>query len=448
MTVTGSRKVAGLRSGALITAALAVAALTVQFSGGVFGPFGTPHHGPAGGGTRLADSSSCTTSNTSITAASDQTATPWEIANAGGAQLVSGPQAATGAGISVAVIDTGANAADPQLAGAITGGQDFSGSGGNYRTDSDGHGTMVASIIAARPAPGNGMTGVAPGAKLLIYREAGCNVPAGNDEDTLASAVKTAVNAGARVINVSQDGCTPNANLQAAVLYAYQHGALVVTSAGNYGDSEDTDPATNSSCGIDPVMYPAAYAPYVLSVGAADQDGNVPSWSETGSYVGVAAPGVGVGALFPDGRIMVDSGTSFAAPYVSGLAALLLQKHPRWTPATLMKVLESTASGHGSWTKSAGWGEVNVLDALKADPTHLIGLFGAGPGADGPASAAPRLSGAAMAPVVAAPPSPSVVNQRKGAYIALAGSLLFVIVALAGTLVARDARRRRQQFPA
>jgi membrane-anchored mycosin MYCP len=446
VAVTASRYGAGLRSGARITAALAAAALTAQFSGGVSGPFGAPHRGPGGGGTRLADSSSCTTSNTSITAAPDQTAAPWEIANAGGAQLASGPQAATGAGVSVAVIDTGANAANPQLAGAITGGQDFSGSGGNYRTDSDGHGTMVASIIAARPASGKGMIGVAPDAKLLIYREAGCNIPAGNDEDTLASAIKAAVSAGARVINISQDGCTPNANLQAAVLYAYQHGALVVTSAGNYGDSQDTDPSTNTSCGINPVMYPAAYAPYVLSVGAADQDGNVPSWSETGPYVGVTAPGVGIGALFPDGRIMVDSGTSFAAPYVSGLAALLLQKHPRWTPATLMKVLESTASGHGSWSKSAGWGEVNVIDALKADPTRLTGLFGAGPGADGPASAAPRLSGAAMAPIVAAPPSPNVVNQRKGAYIALAGSLLFVIVVAAGTLIARDARRRRQRL--
>ena len=443
MTVTGSRKAAGVRSGARITAALAAAVLAGQFSAGAF----AARLGPAGGGgTRLADSSSCTTSNNSITAAADQTAAPWEIANAGGSQLATGPQAATGAGVTVAVIDTGANANNPQLAGAISGGQDFSGSGGNFRTDADGHGTMVASIIAARPAAGKGMTGVAPGAKLLIYREAGCNIPAGNDEDTLANAIKAAANAGARVINVSQDGCTPNANLQAAVLYAYQHGALVVTSAGNYGDSQDTDPATNSSCGINPVMYPAAYAPYVLSVGAADQDGNVPSWSETGSYVGVTAPGVGIGALFPDGRIMVDSGTSFAAPYVSGLAALLLQKHPRWTPENLMKVLASTASGHGSWNKSAGWGEVNVLNALKADPAHLTGLFGAGPGADGPASAAPRLSGAAMAPIVAAAPSPNVVNQRKGAYIALAASLLFVIVAGAGTLVARDARRRRRQL--
>ncbi|HEU5333527.1 MAG TPA: S8 family serine peptidase [Actinocrinis sp.] len=432
-------------AGARLAGALAAAALVALVSVGQAAPASANTAGS--GGTRLADNSQCTTANNNITAAPDQTATPWEISNAGGTQLANGPQAATGEGVTVAVIDTGANGSNAQLAPAISSGRDFANSGG-FKTDSDGHGTMVASIIAARPQAGKGMSGVAPGAKLLVYREAGCNVPSppDNDEDTLASAIKAAADAGARVINVSQDGCSDNANLKAAVIYAYNHNALVVTSAGNYGDSQATDSSTNSSCGINPVMYPAAYVPYVLAVGAADQDGNTPSWSETGSYVGVTAPGVDIGALFPNGQIMIDSGTSFAAPYVSGLAALLIQRHSNWSPATLMRVLESTASGSGSWTKSSGWGEVNVLNALKADATHLAGLYGAGPNADGPASAAPRRHGAAMAPIVAAQPSADVVNQRKGAYIALAGALLFAIVATAGTLIARDARRRRR-FP-
>jgi membrane-anchored mycosin MYCP len=402
-----------------------------------------------GGGTRLADNSNCTIGKlgSSITTAPDQTAVPWEIANAGVSQLSSGSNAVTGAGVKVAIIDTGANATNAQLADAITGGQDFTG-GNNDRTDVDGHGTMVASIIGARANANNGMVGIAPGADLLIYREAGCNVtsPPANDEDTLANAIRAAVGAGARIINISQDGCTPDAKLQSAVQYAYESGVLIVTSAGNFGDSQDQDPNTNTNCGVNPVMYPAAYVPYVLSVGAADQDGNVPTWSETGSYVGVCAPGLAIGALFPNGQIVIDSGTSFAAPYVAGLAALIVQAHPDWTPAILMKVLESTASGHGSWNDSAGWGDVNVMNALKADPSHLIGLYGSGPNADGPASAAPKLPGAAMAPIVAAAPSPSVVDQRKGAYIAVAGALLFVVVAVAGTLIARDARRRRQLF--
>lgn len=453
-----SRTAVSHSAGARLAGALAAAALVAQFSIGTSGA--APAHasvtgagltgtaGLTGGGTSLADNSQCTTANNNITAAPDQTATPWEISNAGGAQLATGPQAATGAGVTVAVIDTGANGANAQLSPAISGGQDFANSGG-FKTDSDGHGTMVASIIAARPQSGKGMSGIAPAAKLLVYREAGCNVPSppANDEDTLANAIKAAANAGARVINVSQDGCSDNANLKAAVIYAYNHNALVVTSAGNYGDSQATDSSTNNSCGINPVMYPAAYTPYVLAVGAADQDGNTPSWSETGSYIGVTAPGVAVGALFPNGQIMIDSGTSFAAPYVAGLAALLIQRHGSWSPATLMRVLEATASGNGTWNKSSGWGEVNVLNALKADSKHLIGLYGAGPNADGPAAAAPRHRGAAMAPIVAAEPSADVVNQRKGAYIALAGALLFVVVAAAGTLIARDARRRRR-FPA
>ena len=435
-------------AGARVAGALAAAALVAQFSVGPAAPAeaNAARTGSAtAGGTHLSDNSQCTTANSQIAAAPDQTATPWEISNAGGTQLANGPQAATGAGVIVAVIDTGVNGANAQLSPAIFSGQDFANSGG-FKTDSDGHGTMVASIIAARPAPGKGMSGIAPAAKLLIYREAGCNVPSppANNEDTLANAIRAAANAGARVINVSQDGCSDNANLKAAVIYAYNHNALVVTSAGNYGDSQATDSSTNSSCGVNPVMYPAAYVPYVLAVGAADQDGNTPTWSETGPYVGVTAPGVDIGALFPNGQIMIDSGTSFAAPYVSGLAALLIQKHPNWSPATLMRVLESTASGSGTWNKSSGWGAVNVLNALKADSKHLIGLYGAGPNADGPASAAPRHSGAAMAPIVAAQPSAEVVNQRKGAYIALAGALLFVLVAAAGTLIARDARRRRR----
>lgn len=448
MSARRKSRFAGSRSaGARFAGALAAAALTAQFTVGSLGaaPASASAAG-SGGGTGLADNSACTTANNNVTAAPDQTAAPWEISNAGGTQLSTGPEAASGAGVTVAVIDTGANGANAQLAPAIVGGQDFTDSGGVFKADTDGHGTMVASIIAARPQAGSGMSGVAPAAKLLIYREAGCNLksPPANDEGSMATAIRNATDAGARVINISQDGCADNANLKAAVIYAYQHNALVVTSAGNYGNSQDTDTTSGTSCGVNPIMYPANYAPYVLAVGAADQDGNTPPWSETGSYVGVTAPGVDVGALFPNGQIMIDSGTSFAAPYVAGLAALLVQKHPAWTPETLMKVLESTASGNGTWNKSSGWGEVNVLNALKATTKTRISLYGSGPNADGPLSAAPRRKGAAMAPIVAAAPSADVTNQRKGAYIALAGALLFVAVTVAGTLIARDARRRRR----
>lgn len=396
----------------------------------------------AGGGgsrTRPADTGTCTKADSQPV--SDQSATPWEILYANTRSSV---QYGDGSGIKVAIIDTGINGNDSQLSKPISGGQDFTQSGGQYRVDVDGHGTFVASIIAAQPKPGlNGMVGIAPGVKLLIYREAGCNVTGGNDEQSMTKAINAAVSAGARVINISQAGYIDDPNLKAAVVNAYQHNVLIVAAAGNNGNKDATDTNTNTDYGVNPVTYPAAYAPYLLAVGAAMQNGGVAGFSETGSYIGVIAPGVQVGGLFPDGKVHQDDGTSFAAPYVAGIAALLMARHPGWSVGTIMRVLESTAGGNGSWDKSQGWGEVDAVAALNADPAHLTGLYGAGPNADGPARARPVTHGIPMLPIVNPAPAQTVVNQRKGAYIALGSALLIVLVALAGTLIARDARRRR-----
>lgn len=394
--------------------------------------------GAGGGRTVLADDSECTTKKDQAALASDQSAKPWEISYAN-TRASSGR--ATGAGVTVAIIDTGIEGGDRQLAKKVVGGQDFTNSGGQYKVDVDGHGSMVASIIAAQPSDRDGMVGIAPGVNLLIYREAGCNVTGGNDEATLAKAINAAVTAGAQVINISQDGYTANAALRAAVLNAYQKNVLIVASAGNYGDSQAKDGNTNY--GVNPVMYPASYAPYLLAVGAAAQDGSVAGFSETGRYVGVTAPGVNVGGIFPDGKVWYDNGTSFAAPYVAGVAALLIEKHPSWQVGTLIRVLEATASGNGHWNPSQGWGEVDAGAALSADPDNLTGLFGAGPNADGPAAAKPEQRGMAMIPIVNSAPARTVVSQRKGAYIALGTAIVIVIVIIGGTLIARDARRRR-----
>jgi membrane-anchored mycosin MYCP len=390
-----------------------------------------------GGRTSPADQSNCTTKAQGVTKALDQTQTPWEIAYAN--TRASG---VTGAGVKVAVIDSGITGSNSQVSKAVVGGKDVS-SGNGYRTDGDGHGTMVASIIAAQQSGANGMVGIAPGASLLIYREAGCDVDnsKGNNEVPMAHAIDSAVAKGARVINISQAGYEDNSTLKAAVMNAYNHNVLIVAAAGNYGNSDASDDSGDH--GINPVTYPAAYAPYLLTVGAAAEDGTSAAFSESGPYVSLTAPGVLVGGIFPDGKIWNDNGTSFAAPFVAGVAALLLQKHPDWSVKTLMKVLESTAGGNGSWTKTSGWGMVNVSAALNADSANLTGLYGAGPNADGPASAKPVRHGSSMQPIVAAAENPAVVNQRKGAYIALGAAILIVAVALAGTFIARDARRRR-----
>lgn len=424
-------------SGPGLAALLAVGACVV-LPGGVPSNGGTYRATAVGGGrTALADDSGCTTKKDQPVLA-DQSATPPEI-------LYANPQSwsvhPTGKGVKVAIIDTGIDGSDKQLSKNVVGGQDFTDSGGQYKVDVDGHGSMVASIIAAQSSTKNGMVGIAPGVELLIYREAGCNVTGGNTEAKLTDAINAAVTAGAQVINISQDGYTADADLKAAVLNAYQKNVLIVASAGNYGNTQAVDGSTNH--GINPVMYPASYAPYLLAVGAATQDGGVADFSETGPYIGVTAPGVSVGGIFPDGKIWVDNGTSFAAPYVAAVAALLIEQHPTWQVDTVMKVLESTASGNGQWTSSQGWGEVDARAALSADPGSLTGLFGAGPNADGPAKAKPVKHGTRMMPVVDAAPAQIVVDQRKGAYTALVVAILLVVVAVAGTLVARDARRRR-----
>jgi type VII secretion-associated serine protease mycosin len=406
-----------------------------------FVPGGTPQTGgtAAGGHTTLADNSDCTVKKDQAQAAPDQSATPWEISYANAQSSSVHP---TGIGVTVAIIDTGIDGANRQLSKNVVGGKDFTDSGGQYKADVDGHGTMVASIIAAQPSTNNGMVGIAPGVNLLIYREAGCNVKAGSTEAAMAKAINAAVDAGAKVINISQDGYIADAGLKTAVMNAYQKNVLIVASAGNYGNSQATEGST--SYGVNPIMYPASYAPYLLAVGAATQDGAVADFSETGPYIGVTAPGVAVGGIFPDGKVWIDNGTSFAAPYVAALAALIIEKHPALSVNTIIKVLESTASGSGRWNSSQGWGEVNAQAALNVDPSHLPGMFGAGPNADGPAAAKPVKRGIAMIPIVDAAPAQAVVNQRKGAYIALTVAVLIVIVVVAGTAVARDARRRRR----
>jgi membrane-anchored mycosin MYCP len=397
----------------------------------------------------LADLSTCTTQSSNVSRIPDQSGTPWEIAHANPAELQSGVSPDTGEGVKVAVVDTGIAGTNPQLRGAVMGGRDFTGSGGDYEADSDGHGTFVASIIAAKPSAHDGMAGIAPGVGLLVYREAGCDVPAGGNEDSMAAAVNQAVRDGARVINISQDGYQADSKLRAAVMNAYEKNVVIVTSAGNYGDSDaQTQDASGKTVdyGTDPVIYPASYAPYVLAVGAVDQNSAVAPWSETGGYVGVTAPGVGVGGLLPDGAEYTDDGTSFSAPYVAAVAALVISKHPTLSAETVIKVLEATA-GDGSgmhWTASDGWGEVNPAAAIAADPESLPRLYGAGPNADGPAAAAPLVRGDSMRPLLSEPTSKTVLDQREGARITFVLAFLVVVAAFAGRLVARDARRGRE----
>ena len=273
-----------------------------------------------------------------------------------------------GSPVKVAVIDTGVDNTNPQLEDAVDAklGSEVrkpgkkslaKGEKGDGTDDSVGHGTKVAGIIAARPRPGTGFVGLAPKAKIIPIRQ--------NDEkgsgttDTMALAIENAVKEGARVINISQDTIKPlraNNNLQQAVELALKEDVVVVASAGNDGlDGKVKE------------TYPAAYDG-VLAVGASDRNNERAPFSQSGDFVDVAAPGVEMVSTVPKGGQCVDNGTSFSAPYVAGVAALIRAKHPDWKQNEVVAQIEQTAertvNHHDSFV---GWGVIDPVRALTDD---------------------------------------------------------------------------------
>jgi len=217
---------------------------------------------------------------------------------------------AGGASISVAILDTGI-ARHPDLEDRIAACADFtqpgSGMADGACDDLNGHGTHVAGIIAADGgADGKGAYGIAPDADLLVYKV--CNDAGSCFADDIAAAIRTAVDAGAQVINLSFGSDVESSLIADAVAYAVSKDVLVVAAAGNDGPYPDS------------VDFPAAL-PGVMAVAAMDADGVIPEWSSRGEKVEAVAPGVNVESTFTDGGYAILSGTSLAAPHVAGLAA-------------------------------------------------------------------------------------------------------------------------------
>ncbi|MGW6533482.1 type VII secretion-associated serine protease mycosin [Streptomyces venezuelae] len=280
----------------------------------------------------------------------------------------------TGKGVRVAVIDTGVDTKNPQLKPTVDAsrgrnflpakdekGEKIDRGKANGTTDTVGHGTRVAGIIAARPAKGTGFVGLAPGATIIPIAQ--------NDAEghgtaaTLAKAVDHAVDADADVINISQDtanAAEPAPELKRAVDRALGERRVVVASAGNDGLGGNIKKT-----------YPASYEG-VLAVAASDRNNERAAFSQSGDFVDVAAPGVDMISTVPGGGHCADSGTSFAAPYVAGLAALIKSKHPTWTPRQITAQIQQTAErsvpGHD---RLVGWGVADPVRALTDDRHRL-----------------------------------------------------------------------------
>ncbi|MFF0219177.1 type VII secretion-associated serine protease mycosin [Streptomyces vinaceus] len=327
--------------------------------------------------------------------------------------------------VRVAVIDTGVDRANPQLSGAIDvgAGKDFIDPKGDGTTDTVGHGTKVAGLIAARPQEGTGFVGLAPDAVIIPVRQ---NDGQGKGNAlSLGQAIDHAVSKGAQVINISQDTDVPltaDSDLAKAVQRAVDAKVVVVASAGNDGMT-----------GEKRKTYPAAF-PGVLAVASSDRNNERAAFSQPGDFIGVAAPGVDMVSTVPGFGQCIDNGTSFSAPYVAGVAALLRAAHEDWTPQQIIWQIQGTAersvNGRDDYV---GWGVVDPVRAVTQD--HEV------PKAPVPDPGPPP----AAAPEAAALRTTETAQEREerfGTYaLGIAGVLIAVI---AGTAtVVRDARRRR-----
>lgn len=336
-----------------------------------------------------------------------------------------------GKSVRVAVIDTGVDRVNPQLSDAldIGAGRDFLDAKGDGTADTVGHGTKVAGLIAARPKPGTGFVGLAPEATIIPIRQ---NDGQGNgNAETLSEAITHAVAKGAQVINISQDTEVPmtqDSKLGQAVKKAVEANVVVIASAGNDGLTGKKRPT-----------YPAAF-PGVLAVGSSDRNNERAAFSQPGTFVGIAAPGVDMVSTVPGFGQCVDNGTSFSAPYVAGVAALLRAKHPQWTAQQVIWQLQNTAersvNGHDDYV---GWGVVDPVRALTQSAV----------GAEPPKAPVPD-----PGPPPAAAPEPAAMHtsetprerdERLAAYALGIGGVLIAVIAGTATVV-RDARNRRRRL--
>jgi len=270
-----------------------------------------------------------------------------------------------GEGVTVAVIDTGVDRTAPQLAGRVMRGLDVVDGSGRADDDCFGHGTFVAGIIGAAKQRGTGRAGIAPRVKILPIRQA--NDASDGTALGMAQGIVAAVEGGADVVNISASSFFPSKALEDAVDYATARDVVIVTAASNEAEAGN------------PKAYPAAY-PQVVAVGAIGPDGRRTEFSETGDFLSVVAPGQDIIGLsrFGSGHVQ-DSGTSYAAPFVAGVAALVRAYRPELSAGQVKRRLELTADHPGTTLpdRALGWGVVNPWAAVTTDIPEERGVVAA-----------------------------------------------------------------------
>ncbi|MFI0720152.1 type VII secretion-associated serine protease mycosin [Streptomyces sp. NPDC021224] len=333
-----------------------------------------------------------------------------------------------GAGVTVAVLDTGVDATHPDLTGQVLTGKDLIGFGA-ARGDKAwaNHGTGMAAIIAGHghgPGNGAGVLGIAPEAKILPVRVILEEKDPQRDKarssrgSALPEGIRWAVDHGADVINLSlgDDSATasPVAAEADAIQYALAKGVVVVSSAGNSGDKADRS------------SYPAAY-PGVIAVTAVNDLGRHPQFSTHRWYSAVAAPGDDIVMADPDRKYYDGLGTSAACAYVSGSVALLRSAYPKLSPLQIRQVLQDTTRHKPDTGRSdeLGTGEIDPAAALAA-----AAKLKPAPVALAPAAYPQRYFGPGPTPAPAPAAGSSVLGNGVAAAFAGAGAVLVAVAAL------------------
>ncbi len=336
----------------------------------------------------------------------------WHLAALG---IATAHRTAVGNGVTVALIDTGVRAKHEDLNDGVRPGLDVLPDPlGDGRDDIDGHGTMMAGIIAGRGhADGSGVLGIAPGSMILPIR---APINAHASHEYLVRAVAFAASRGAGVLNLSFS-TSDDEFLRKAVQAAVDADLVVVAGSGNLGDAVEGD-------------FPGRY-PEVLTVGATGRDGRVAGFSVTGPQVDLVAPGVEI-VTTGIGRsgYYRGSGTSEATAVVSGAAALVRAAHPELSAAEVVHRLVATAedAGVAGRDDAYGHGRLDLVRALTADVE---------PPAAGPSSL-PVAAGGDVAVPVTGPERvpPLVVTGVAAGGVLLVGGVVVALMVIAG-------RRRR-----
>lgn len=352
--------------------------------------------------------------------------------------------ASRGAGVTVAVLDTGADGAVPDLTGSVHDGPDLiAGIDPPGYQPSHLHGTYIASLIAGHgsgPGKADGVIGVAPAARLLSIRvipddnEPGIGIFSANPTfgGVVGDGIRYAVDHGARAINLSLGGPESVRDLRVAIGYAISRDVVVIASAGNSGTAHG---------GFTPYDYPASY-PGVISVAAVNAAGSRAAFSDRNASVVISAPGVAVVGAAPGGGYLQGDGTSPAAALVTGVVALILSRYPSLSPALVEHALVTTTTHRpsGGYSPAVGFGEVDAPAAL-ASASRLARAQ-----ADRGLRSSARFAAQSLGPIQ--------VAHRNGAKIAgyagaAAAAALGFVVALALAVVAsvRAARNRARRRP-